>query len=257
VVYVKSKDGLPPDPQFERLLKYTLGDGSEEFSVRVKKGQTTRDVKEGLKALHAGINPAAIMWEGSAMDDADAVNEWMSVTGTSPLKVQVVLNEPVQRFKLWLPSGTYDLGEVNMTGKTKEEIWTTLRSRNMILGTINHYRLFAKQDEVQWCDLPGPDVTIVQNEILAMDRGITFKIVDRNRTNRPREVGPLTRMHYQIFTMEGTEVGEPEEIYAPNEITLAQLVTFFILPSGIDLDVGSVSIGIGVQMTRLRGRISR
>jgi hypothetical protein len=40
--------------------------------------------------------------------------------------------------------------------------------------------------------------------------------------------------------MEGPEVGPAEEIHAPNEISLAQLVTFFILPSGIDLDVGSV-----------------
>jgi predicted ABC-type sugar transport system permease subunit len=47
-------------------------------------------------------------------------------------------------------------------------------------------------------------------------------------------------MSYQIFTMENTPLGEPVVIQAPNEITLAQLVTFFILPSGIQLDVGSV-----------------
>jgi hypothetical protein len=47
-------------------------------------------------------------------------------------------------------------------------------------------------------------------------------------------------MTYQIFTIEKTPIGEPVEILAPNEITLAQLVIHFILPSGIDLDVGSV-----------------
>jgi hypothetical protein len=47
-------------------------------------------------------------------------------------------------------------------------------------------------------------------------------------------------MTYQIFTIDKTPVGEPVEILAPNEITLAQLVTYFILPYGIQLDVGSV-----------------
>jgi hypothetical protein len=181
-----------------------------------------------------------IMWEGSQMDDADAVNEWMSTTGTSPLKVQVLLSEPVQRFKLWQHSGVYDLGEVNMAGKTKEEIWVTLQSRNMLLRRQEEYKLFVKQDEVQWSDLPALDATLVPTDIPVVNRGIDFKIVDRNRVNGLREVGPLTRMTYHIFTMEGTPHVEPEVIYAPNEITSAQLVKFFILPSGINLDVGSV-----------------
>jgi hypothetical protein len=42
VLFVKSADGSPPDPTFERLVTYTLGDGLEEFSVRVREGQTTR-----------------------------------------------------------------------------------------------------------------------------------------------------------------------------------------------------------------------
>jgi hypothetical protein len=41
ILFVKSADGSPPDPTFERLITYTLGDGAEEFSIRVKKGQTT------------------------------------------------------------------------------------------------------------------------------------------------------------------------------------------------------------------------
>jgi hypothetical protein len=47
-------------------------------------------------------------------------------------------------------------------------------------------------------------------------------------------------MSFQIFTIEKTQYGEPVDILAPNEITLSQLVTYFILPSGIQLDVGSV-----------------
>jgi hypothetical protein len=40
--------------------------------------------------------------------------------------------------------------------------------------------------------------------------------------------------------MEKTVIGAPVEIFAPNEITLAQLVTYYILPFGRDLDVNTV-----------------
>jgi hypothetical protein len=40
--------------------------------------------------------------------------------------------------------------------------------------------------------------------------------------------------------MEKTAVGEPKQIFAPHEITLAQLVSYFILPETRDLDVGTV-----------------
>jgi hypothetical protein len=64
VLFVKSADGSPPDPTFERIMAYTLGDGSEEFRVRVHKGQTTGEVKQATKALHPGINPSKILFEG-------------------------------------------------------------------------------------------------------------------------------------------------------------------------------------------------
>jgi hypothetical protein len=64
--------------------------------------------------------------------------------------------------------------------------------------------------------------------------------MDHTIVKRPREVGPLIQMSYQIFTIEKTQFSEPVEIFAPNEISLAQLVTYFILPTGIQLDVGSV-----------------
>jgi hypothetical protein len=63
VIYVKAPDGSPPDPTFERVLTYTLGEEATEYSVRVHNGETTRDVKSGLKSLHAGINPAKILFE--------------------------------------------------------------------------------------------------------------------------------------------------------------------------------------------------
>jgi hypothetical protein len=149
VVFVKSKDGQPPDPQFERLMTYTLGDGSEEFSVRVKKGQTTRELKEALKTLHPGINPAQILFEGSAMDDSDAINEWATVTGISPIVVKVALEQPVQRFRAWQNGVMYDLGEEDLDGRSKEEVWRSLKARNPQLNSIGEYKLYVGQNEIQ------------------------------------------------------------------------------------------------------------
>jgi hypothetical protein len=84
------------------------------------------------------------------------------------------------------------------------------------------------------------DLTLVPINIPVTSRGNEFKIVDHTLVKRPREVGPLTDMSYRIFTIEKTQFSEPVEIFAPNEITLAQLVTYFILPTGIQVDVGSV-----------------
>jgi hypothetical protein len=154
VIYVKAADGSPPDPTYERTLTYTLGNDSSEYSVRVHKGETTRDVKEGLKGLHAGINPAKILFDGSAMDDADPVNDWATTTGTSPLRVQITLDHPMQKFWLWQASGQYDLGSEELDGRSKDQIWDTLPSRNPLLKSPKDYRLFKGQDEVTWEDLP-------------------------------------------------------------------------------------------------------
>jgi hypothetical protein len=71
-------------------------------------------------------------------------------------------------------------------------------------------------------------------------RGTEFKLSEKFRVPKPREVGPLTAMTYQLFTMEKESVEDPVDILAPNEISLGQLVTHFILPTGRDFDVGSV-----------------
>jgi hypothetical protein len=47
-------------------------------------------------------------------------------------------------------------------------------------------------------------------------------------------------MSFQVFTIEKTEISKPVQIVAPNEITLAQLVTHFILPDGLNVDVSSI-----------------
>jgi hypothetical protein len=240
VIFVKSADGSPPDPTFERVLAYTLGDDPAEFSVRVHKGETTRDIKAGLASLHKGLNPAKIIFEGSEMDDADAITDWATSTGTSPIRVQITLDTPMQKFWLWQYSGLKDLGSEDLDGRTRDQIWGSIQLRNPEVKAPREYRLFRGQEEVRWEDLPVQDLTLVPINIPLGNRGTEFKIVDHLSVKRPREVGPLVQMSYQIFTIEKTQSSEPIDIYAPNEISLPQLVTYFILPTGIQLDVSSV-----------------
>jgi hypothetical protein len=185
-------------------------------------------------------NPTSILFEGSAMDDADPVNDWATTTGTSPLRVKVSLDSQVQRFRVWQSGTMYDLGEETLTGRSKEDIWRTLKARNPLLNSIGEYKLYVGQNEIQWSNLPALNVTIVSNPFLVPFRGSEFKLSERFRVPKPREVGPLTAMTYQLFTMEKDQVEEPVDILAPNEISLGQLITHFILPAGRDFDVGSV-----------------
>lgn len=53
-------------------------------------------------------------------------------------------------------------------------------------------------------------------------------------------MGNLVRAAFQVFPMAKTSVCEPVLIDTPNEITLAQLVAHFVVPSGGDWDVNTV-----------------
>jgi hypothetical protein len=240
VLYVKSADGSPPDPTFERIMTYTLGDETNEYSVRIHKGQTMGDVKTGLAALHKGIIPAKLWYEDAELNEADPITDWASITGTSPLKIHVTVNAPPVRFQVWQGNKLEDLGEEEFDGRSKEEIWTSIQTRYPEVKAIGAYRLFNGRERVLWENLPIPEVTLVPKNIPTGDRGREFRIIDYPQVPRPREVGKLTQMHYQIFTIDKTEYSEVTEIWAPNEISLAQLVTYYILPTDIQLDVASV-----------------
>jgi hypothetical protein len=72
VIFVKSADGSPPDPEFERIVAYTLGDDPMEHQVKVHRGETWADVRENLKKLHPGKNPTTAWYEGGTLDGTDA-----------------------------------------------------------------------------------------------------------------------------------------------------------------------------------------
>jgi hypothetical protein len=203
-------------------------------------------VKEALSRLHVGIQPNKILFEESETAEEDPVTDWATSTGTSPLKVRISLLAPVQRFYLWQYSGLKDLGDEELDGRSRDEIWGSIQTRNFEVKAIREYRLFSGQDEVSWDSLPVPKLTLVPHKIPVGDGGTAFNIVDSHQVPHMREAGPLKQISYQVFTMDNTAVTEPIVITAPNEITLAQLVTFFILPSdiGSHLDVPLSFIGI-------------
>jgi hypothetical protein len=180
------------------------------------------------------------MFEGSEMAEDDPVTDWATATGTSPLRVKITLDSPMQKFWLWQHAGQYDLGSEELDGRSRDEMWQSLSRGCPELGDFGAYRLYVGQDEVNWSNLRMDGLVIVPTVIPVIERGRECAIVNHNTVKRPREVGRLTVMTYQIFTIEKTPFGEPVQILAPNEITLSQLVAYFILPTGIQLDVGSI-----------------
>jgi hypothetical protein len=240
VLYVRSADGSPPDPLFERILTRTLGDDPTEFKVRVRRGDTVEAIRKGLKSLHPTVTLDKMWIENAIVDDGYEATDWVTQTGTSDIREKWTLGIPAQRFKPWKWSGPIDIGDEDLDGRSREEIWQSLSRKCPELGEFGSYRLYVGQNEVNWTNLPVNDLVIVPTVIPVIERGQEFAIVNHTAVKRPQEVGRLTVMSYQIFTIEKTPFGEPVQILAPNEITLAQLVTYFILPSGIQLDVGSV-----------------
>jgi hypothetical protein len=87
VIYVRSVDGSPPDPTFEKVMNYTLGDDPAEYHVRVHGGETPTMIRESLKRLHPDQFLGALRDAEAEFDDGDAVRDWFSCTGTSDWRV--------------------------------------------------------------------------------------------------------------------------------------------------------------------------
>jgi hypothetical protein len=83
VIYVKTVDGAPPDPTFERVMAYTLGDDPKEHQVRVHGGETPATIRDGSRRLHPVVCLGALKFEDAEMPEEDAVGDWFSRTGTS------------------------------------------------------------------------------------------------------------------------------------------------------------------------------
>jgi hypothetical protein len=180
------------------------------------------------------------MLEGSTMALEDPVTDWATVTGSSPLRVQIKIGALIQRMSVWDPAaGLRDLGEIELDGKSFSEAWGLLRRNFSGLMGSDNYDLFQGQTEIQWRDLPLQNVTAVPKLIPTLLRGASFNICDHLQTPRLREAGHLVQANLQVFSMEGSEATEVMGIVVPNEITLAQLVTYLVLPTGIELDVDS------------------
>jgi hypothetical protein len=82
---------------------------------------------------------------------------------------------------------------------------------------------------------------LVPKMIPVPNRRDFFKIADVNATVKPRSAGPLIPAIWQLFTAERIQWNEPVSVLISNEITLAQLVSAYIIPSGFEhLDSNTV-----------------
>jgi hypothetical protein len=120
VIFVKSADGSPPGPSFERVMMYTFGDDPTEYHVRIHGGDTPATILEGLKTLHRGKNPETMMMDDAEMDMDNPVGEWFTRTGKSHFKVGWKMEKEYQRFWHWTRHGERNLGD---------EVWDGRRMR--------------------------------------------------------------------------------------------------------------------------------
>jgi hypothetical protein len=136
VIFVKSADGSPPGPELERIMTYTFG------------GDTPTTIREGLKSLHPGKNPAEMTFEDAEMNEDDPVGDWLSCTGKSFFKVNWKMAKEYQKFWLWTPDGEKDLADEEWDGRSPDEMWLSLRHKNNGSEELREFRLFEGQREL-------------------------------------------------------------------------------------------------------------
>jgi hypothetical protein len=171
------------------------------------------------------------MWfDDAVMDDDERVGDWLTRTGKSFFKVNWGMAKEYQKFWLWTPDGENDLGDKEWDGRSPDEMWLSLSHKNSGLGELRDFRLFDEQRVLFWKDLPALKVTAVPKVIPSRDRGIEVRLMDLNSAPRPRSVGHLVRVTWQLFTRDKKEHGAGIEVDVPNEITLAQLRAAYIFP---------------------------
>jgi hypothetical protein len=178
VIFVKSADGTPPYPTFERIMTYTLGEDPTEYRVRIHGGDSPATIREGLKRINPGKNPEAMWFEGGVIDDGDPVGDWFSRTGKSDFRVNWMLGAVYQKFWLWTREGEVELGDEEWDGRPQADVWQSVRRSNSGKGLqeFDFYRMFDGKDEIFWQNHPKPHVVLVPRENWAQELGVEYRL---------------------------------------------------------------------------------
>jgi hypothetical protein len=88
IVYVKAKDGSPPDHEFERILTYTFEGDSTEHETRFHRGDTSSSTTERINDKWRDQ-----LWiDGGEYNNDDSLMDCASETGSSPMKAEWCAN---------------------------------------------------------------------------------------------------------------------------------------------------------------------
>jgi hypothetical protein len=140
------------------------------------------------------------------------------------------MESPRQKFWLWAADGEIDLGDEELDNRPAEEIWRSPKSRDPDLGKRTRYQLFVGNEQIHWTVLPRDHAIFVPRDIPVVTREAACYFKDLNASPKPRAVGPLVRVKWQLFTNDKEEAGPLVDALIPNEITLTQFVAGFIVP---------------------------
>jgi hypothetical protein len=56
-IFVKARNDLPLDPEFERILRYTINNELVEYHVRVARGEKPEDIRSKSQTRHQAPGP--------------------------------------------------------------------------------------------------------------------------------------------------------------------------------------------------------
>lgn len=84
-IFVKARNDLPLDPEFERILRYTINNELVEYHVRVARGEKPEDIRSKSQTRHQDQILNQLWLEGGILEDGDPISGWESRTGSSSI----------------------------------------------------------------------------------------------------------------------------------------------------------------------------
>jgi hypothetical protein len=111
VISVKSSDGSPPDPTFDRVMDHPVGAKPEIHRVRVHSEDTPESIRAQIPDRHPDVRLTEMLIGGAIVDDNWQMGAWLTRTGESHIEVNWDAGDLPRRFYLWTEDGERELNE--------------------------------------------------------------------------------------------------------------------------------------------------
>jgi hypothetical protein len=122
------------------------------------------------------------------------------------------------------------LGDYELTGKSEEEVWQGMRTRNPQLEIREHYALYRGQTLLKWRDLPIDRLMIVPTIIPTLERELETDMTAHMRSRVIRRDGPMMPAVWQLFSWNHQPVSQVFDVQSHKRSLCPKLSDVFIRP---------------------------